>query len=125
MEQVFAEIGSNFQQVGGECPTGWITMDSQRPDDDSIPDYTAQPNGTWAITQDTVNAKLAPLENQWREEQMARIANQLLMIEDDDPAALPGTEREWRDYRIKVRAWKEGNVDFPNSDKRPAYPTEG
>lgn len=64
-------------------------------------------------------------ENEWRTTELLLAADQLLAIEDDDPTALPGTERDWRDYRIKVRVWKEGNVDFPNSDKRPVHPTEG
>lgn len=64
-------------------------------------------------------------ENEWRTAELLLAADQLLAIEDDDPTAMPGTERDWRDYRIKVRAWKEGNVDFPNSDKRPVHPAEG
>lgn len=67
----------------------------------------------------------AMVEVEWVKDELAVIADQLLAIEDDDPTAMPGTERDWRDYRIKVRAWKEGNVDFPNSDKRPVHPTEG
>lgn len=65
------------------------------------------------------------MEAEWANGELVIIADQLLAIEDDDPTTLPGTDREWRDYRIKVRAWKEGNVDFPNSDKRPVRPTEG
>lgn len=63
-------------------------------------------------------------ENQWREEQMARIANQLLMIEDEDPDAEPGTKRQWMDYRIALRKWvTDGNPDFPDQEKRPVAPT--
>ena len=43
-------------------------------------------------------------------------------VEDGDPAALPGTEREWRGYRIQVRAWKEGAEGYPDSEHRPARP---
>lgn len=62
-------------------------------------------------------------EVKWVELELKFVADQLLAIEDDDPTALPGTEREWRDYRIKVRAWKEGNISFPDKDKRPSRPT--
>lgn len=63
-------------------------------------------------------------ENQWREEQMARIANQLLMIEDEDPDAEPGTKRQWMDYRIALRKWvTDSNTDFPDSSKRPVAPS--
>ena len=49
------------------------------------------------------------------------IAEQLESIEDSEE--VPGTEREWRDYRIQVRAWKQGAEGFPDSDKRPARPS--
>lgn len=63
-------------------------------------------------------------EDNWREEQMHRVANQLLMLEDEDPGAEPGTSRQWRDYRIDLRKWVDGgNPDFPNMDKRPKDPT--
>lgn len=67
-------------------------------------------------------SQLIAVENQWREEQMTRVANQLLMIEDEDPKAEPGTTRQWRDYRIALRAWVEGNADFPDQSKRPVAP---
>lgn len=61
-------------------------------------------------------------EDEWRLHEVAFIADQLLAIEDDDPTALPGTDRQWRDYRIQVRAWKEGQADFPDATKRPVRP---
>jgi hypothetical protein len=67
--------------------------------------------------------QLSFIENQWRESQMARIANQLLMIEDEDPDVEPGTKRQWMDYRIALRKWVEGSsVDFPDATKRPQAP---
>lgn len=62
-------------------------------------------------------------EDQWREEQMTRIANQLLMIEDEDPNVETGTARQWRDYRIELRKWVEGSADFPDKEKRPVAPS--
>lgn len=44
MAQVFAEVGQSLQQIGGDCPAGWIEMSEQRPDASSI----AQADGTWA-----------------------------------------------------------------------------
>lgn len=61
-------------------------------------------------------------ENEWRTVELLMAADQLLAIEDDDPNRLPGTEREWRDYRISVRAWKEGAVGFPDMANRPVRP---
>jgi len=69
-------------------------------------------------------ARLAPLiaeETQWVESERNYVAEQLEAIEDGEE--VPGTEREWRDYRIQVRAWKQGAEGFPDSDKRPARPS--
>jgi len=49
----------------------------------------------------------------WREAELLFIAEQLLMIEDNDPSAAGGTAAQWRAYRIEVRAWKAGNALFP------------
>jgi hypothetical protein len=62
-------------------------------------------------------------ENIWREGQMSRVANQILMLDDDDPKAETGTARQWRDYRIQLRSWTDTNPDFPDSSKRPIAPT--
>ena len=63
------------------------------------------------------------VEDSWKAQELKEIADQLLAIEDGDPAALPGTEREWRDYRIQVRAWKEGAEGYPDSEHRPIRPS--
>ena len=62
------------------------------------------------------------VEHDWVASEMAIIPDQLLMIEDQDPAALPGSERQWRDYRIALRTWKEGASGFPLADQRPQRP---
>lgn len=123
MISVFAEVGGNLQQVGGECPPGWIEMERQRQDGDDTLLYTAQPDGTWAITQETLNQLGAERESVWAVDEMKAIADQLLMLEDGDPKALSGTEREWRDYRIALRDWKEGAAGFPEIEQRPARPS--
>ncbi|MHA6138527.1 hypothetical protein ACX3YC_13965 [Pseudomonas mohnii] len=61
-------------------------------------------------------------EDAWRVKESAFIADQLIGIEDGDPAALPGTEAEWRAYRTKVRNWKEGAQFFPDLTHRPIRP---
>jgi len=58
----------------------------------------------------------------WAAAEMQAVANQLLMLEDKDPTALPGTALEWRDYRVALRAWKEGAEGFPQEASRPARP---
>jgi hypothetical protein len=61
-------------------------------------------------------------EDAWKLEEMDFIADQLIAMEDSDPSALPGTERQWRDYRTLLRAWKEGAEHFPDQAHRPARP---
>lgn len=41
--QVFAIAGESLQQVGGDCPDGWVVMQGQRPE----PNYIAQVDGSW------------------------------------------------------------------------------
>lgn len=61
-------------------------------------------------------------ESAWVRNELLIIADQLLALEDDDPNHMPGTDREWRDYRIKVRAWKAGAEGYPYSENRPKRP---
>jgi hypothetical protein len=61
-------------------------------------------------------------EDGWVKSEMEVVADQLLKIEDGDPSALPGTTRQWRDYRIDLRAWKVGAAGFPEIEARPVRP---
>ncbi|MBC3411271.1 hypothetical protein HU720_08135 [Pseudomonas sp. SWRI51] len=119
---VYAEIGGNFQQVGGTCPDGWVEMSGQRPDDEDTLLYTATQAGEWVISDETLARIGAEREVAWVEEEMPVAAEQLIMLEDEDPAALPGTARQWRDYRIALRAWKDGAAGYPQIELRPARP---
>ena len=72
--------------------------------------------------------KKVAAENAWRTSEINTIANQLMAIEEDeagsgDAKPLPGTRAQWLVYRTKVRAWKEGNLDFPDQAKRPVMPS--
>lgn len=62
MQQVFAEVGQNLQQIGGGCPDGWVEMSEQRPDVSS----TARADGTWG-------AHAAPTVEQERERARAAL----------------------------------------------------
>ena len=69
-------------------------------------------------------ARLAPLidvEIQWVEQERKFVAEQLEAIEDGELIA--GTERQWRDYRTQVRAWKLDAEGYPDSSQRPARPS--
>lgn len=41
---VYAKIGDSFQQIGGDCPAGFIQMNGLRPDDG---EYIASETGEW------------------------------------------------------------------------------
>ena len=69
-------------------------------------------------------ARLAPLidvEIQWVEQERKFVAEQLEAIEDGELIA--GTERQWRDYRTQVRAWKLDAEGYPDSSMRPTRPS--
>lgn len=42
---VYAEPGQSLQQMGGECPEGWVEMNGQRPS----PAHVAAATGDWVI----------------------------------------------------------------------------
>lgn len=44
---VFAEVDSSLQQIGGECPEGWVVMQGERP----TINHTADSEGNWIIRQ--------------------------------------------------------------------------
>ncbi|MBF6029682.1 hypothetical protein ICY20_18185 [Pseudomonas sp. P115] len=119
---VYARVGENYMYVGGDCPDGCIEMGGARPEDENALDYTAQPDGTWAITQGTLNAKQSPVENAWRNEQMPLALENLTAVQlgADDVA---GTEKQWKDYWLSLRKWTDTNPDFPDSTKRPVAPS--
>ena len=45
MKSVYAEVGASLQQIGGNCPEGWIVMQGERPS----MEHVAQEDGSWAI----------------------------------------------------------------------------
>lgn len=70
------------------------------------------------IKAEAEEARLAPLiaaEAQWAEQERKFVAEQLEAIEDGERVA--GTERQWRDYRTQVRAWKLDAIGFPQPSK--------
>ena len=46
LNKVYAIAGQSFQQIGGECPKGFIEMQLERPD----AEYVAKEDGTWIKT---------------------------------------------------------------------------
>ena len=96
-------------------------MVAPRPDGDNSTDYTAEPDGTWVISAETLKAKASIIEIEWQTGEMSAIANQLLALEEEADDALPGTRRQWLTYRTSVRLWHESQ-DFPDIARRPIRP---
>lgn len=100
--------------------TGWMAVDSEYLPSALLPGQSLVEEVPQSLI-DLVAASEA--EAVWREGEMPFIAAQLQAFDDGDPAALPGTEREWRDYRIGVRAWVAGAPGYPSGDHRPIRPS--
>ena len=52
--KVYSLAGHSIQQIGGECPDGWIEMECERPS----PDHVATEAGVWIIPVPTKSEKL-------------------------------------------------------------------
>lgn len=52
---VYAEVGKSLQQIGGDCPEGWVEMLHERP----RPECVADENGHWIVPKETVLASIA------------------------------------------------------------------
>lgn len=50
---VYAEVGSSLQQIGGDCPDGWVVMQGERPS----PDHVAQRSGEWWVNHEDMLRK--------------------------------------------------------------------
>lgn len=50
----YSLAGSSMQQIGGECPDGWVEMECERPS----ADYVATDSGKWVIPVPTKIEKL-------------------------------------------------------------------
>lgn len=55
---VYAEPGSSLQQIGGECPAGWVVMQAERPG----VHYCALSDGTWSADPSSAMASAAAQE---------------------------------------------------------------
>lgn len=122
-------VGGYSESVG-DIPQAIPTVDDAAPStveeliciDHQFPDYADQ---VWQFPgwSESIGKKTRA-ETAWRNAEMLNIADQLLRLEDSDPTALPGTAAEWREYRIKVRAWVDGADGYPESGNRPERPSQ-
>mgnify|MGYP000939231133 CR=1 FL=1 len=100
--QVFAKPGESLQQVGGDCPEGWVVMEGQRPDVTSA----AQADGTWAAPPAPVPASCT--------RRQGRLALLTLGLLDAAEAAIAGiadsTEQRAAQIEYEADTWDRGNA---------------
>lgn len=101
---------------------GMIVMQHPRPEGDDTLLYTAQADGTWAITEETLRAVAAKIEGDWRASEMPVARENVIAIEFGDNS-VPGTSAQWKAYWLALRAWLEGAEGYPDSTRRPLKPT--
>ena len=59
--KVYSLVGHSMQQIGGECPDGWIEMECERPSND----YVATSEGKWVVRELTYAEALKELNTQF------------------------------------------------------------
>lgn len=91
---IFAKHGNSEQQFGGQCPDGWVEMESERPDGDG---WVASENGKWIKHKPTADDIRALREAAYR------IESDPLFMEaryDDDPVKL----QAWKNKVAEIKA---------------------
>lgn len=96
MNNVYAQVGSSLQQIGGDCPDGFIEMQSQRP----YGDYVAAEAGTWTILTPT-------LEQVYRLREAAYLAeSDSLKLSADYDALTTDSQPDYAEWFAKVQEIK-------------------
>lgn len=63
------------------------------------------------------------IEDAWRDTEMPLARENRIAIAEMGDDSIPGTAKEWSDYWLALRDWKDGNPDFPDMGKRPIRPS--
>lgn len=119
---VYAEVGQNHQQIGGECPEGWVVMRIERPFSDDWWSLVASPEGEWVVSDELVRNAARKVEDNWRNAEMPIAQENVTAIEFGDDQ-IPGTAADWKAYWLALRAWTKGAEGYPDSTHRPVEPT--
>lgn len=62
---IFAFPGSDMQQLGGDCPTGWVQMQSVRPDSSG---WVAAKDGIWVQYVPSISTRLVALTTEYNKD---------------------------------------------------------
>lgn len=109
----YSLTGHSMQQIGGECPEGWIEMACERPSNDHV----ATSEGKWIIPVETKSEKLksATIEYNAVVESLKSQTVAAIMVDgtDKDAKLLKIREELARiktEYLTKVAAIKAGEI---------------
>lgn len=118
---VYAQAGSSFQQVGGDCPDGWTLMEGERPS----AAHVAQADGVWGA-QAQSQENLSTAERMWRDTKLAGLIwlrdRHRDQLEIDAPSTL--TPEQFVDllmFMQALRDWPQSEL-FPSVEHRPLSP---
>ncbi|MGY2398660.1 phage tail assembly chaperone [Pseudomonas sp. SDO5271_S396] len=122
---VYAELKSGFQQVGGDCPPGWIVMQGDRPSSAHV----ASEEGVWVVpvlSPEDVQVALNASERAWRDAELASILWLRERHRDQQEigkaTTLSGEQfAELLAFVQALRDWPQ-SPDFPDSAHRPVAP---
>ncbi|WP_339469404.1 phage tail assembly chaperone [Pseudomonas sp. EL_65y_Pfl1_R83] len=118
---VYAEVKSAFQQVGGVCPEGWLLMQSDRPS----PDHIASEDGIWSVPVRSSDDQRVT-ERAWRNAELTSVTWLRERHRDQQELGVDTTLSseqfvELLAYMQALRAWPQSS-DFPDSAHRPMLP---
>jgi alpha-L-fucosidase len=109
MEQIYGKSGNSFQQVGGDCPDGFIEMSESRPS----PNHIARADGTWTLPDVGANrlaeidARIAQIDTETIRPMRAVLAKTDTL---DDLQKLQDLEVEVQDLREERASLTADNV---------------
>lgn len=63
------------------------------------------------------------VEDAWRSVEMPQARENRIAIAEMGDDSIPGTAKQWQDYWLALRDWKDGNPDYPDINKRPIKPS--
>lgn len=99
--KIYAKVGESFQQIGGQCPLGFIEMKEPRPEEGH---WVAREGGEWGRDH-TVNIRLR--QDAYRTESDPLGFEYLFDMS-------PESEKAWRDKVLEIKS------RYPLQQTRPA-----
>lgn len=100
---IFAEVGSSLQQIGGDCPEGWVVMSTERPTIEHI----ASAEGQWIIPEPSIDIPSVITRRQGR---LALIdVNKLLEVELFIESIEDQSERLKAKVEYEADKWERSN----------------